>query len=392
MREQMKLLKHSAGRLRWLWAPLLALLVTRLLVAAAAYFSTPILEDSNIPGYHERPDAILLDALCSRWDTGFYVSIATEGYRYEGVQFPSVAFFPLLPMLMRAVMLVTGDPLTAGVLVSNLALAGAALLYYRLVADQGGEQQAERAVWYLLLFPASFFGSAVYSESLFLLFSIAALLLARRKRWLAAALCASLAGLTRLVGILVFGMLLVEWWQQRRRESPEQRPGLRSLAWLGVAPLGTATYLLYLQLVFGDALAFLRASAAWARQPSSPWSAVASLFERPQQGWSAALESGALPLDNWLDLSFVLLFLGLGLALLLRRRWSEAAFVLAGVLLPISSGMLMSQRRYMWVLFPGFTRLAEWGENPWVDRVVVSLSAAGLGLFTALFSNWYWVA
>jgi hypothetical protein len=51
----------------------------------------------------------------------------------------------------------------------------------------------------------------------------------------------------------------------------------------------------------------------------------------------------------------------------------------------------MSQRRYVWVLFPAFALLGEWGERPWVDRLVLALSALGLGVFTVLFANWYWV-
>jgi hypothetical protein len=51
----------------------------------------------------------------------------------------------------------------------------------------------------------------------------------------------------------------------------------------------------------------------------------------------------------------------------------------------------MSQRRYVWVLFPAFILLAQWGDRPWFDRLVTTLSLLLLGLFTALFANGYWV-
>ena len=85
-------------------------------------------------------------------------------------------------------------------------------------------------------------------------------------------------------------------------------------------------------------------------------------------------------------------FLILGLVLLAKGRYAEAAFVLLGVVIPFSSGLLMSQRRYMWVLFPAFILLAEWGEHPWVDKVVTAVSLPLLALFTALYANGYWVA
>jgi hypothetical protein len=51
----------------------------------------------------------------------------------------------------------------------------------------------------------------------------------------------------------------------------------------------------------------------------------------------------------------------------------------------------MSQRRYVWILFPAFILLARWGKHPWVDRLITALSLLLLGLFTAMFANWYWV-
>ena len=128
-----------------------------------------------------------------------------------------------------------------------------------------------------------------------------------------------------------------------------------------------------------------------AREPQSPLTTVIELFVRPAQGWGSAIASGSLPLDNWMDLFFVLFFLGMGIVLLAQRRWSEATFVLLGALIPLSSGMLMSQRRYMWALFPVFVLLGRWGGKPWVDRTIFVISLLWLGVFTAMYANWYWV-
>ncbi len=77
--------KFQLNRYRWLWVPLVVFIITRLGVSAVAYFSTPIIADSNVPPYHIRPDNILFDVFGSRWDTGFYLSIAEEGYQFENV-------------------------------------------------------------------------------------------------------------------------------------------------------------------------------------------------------------------------------------------------------------------------------------------------------------------
>jgi hypothetical protein len=177
---------------------------------------------------------------------------------------------------------------------------------------------------------------------------------------------------------------------QRRRG--ERRAPLAALLAPAAVPIGTAAYMLYLQRMFGDPLAFMHASAAWQRQPQSPLAMIGELLRRPAEGWGAALLAGRLPLDGWIDLAFVALFAGLGLVLLRQRRWSEGWMVVLGVLLPLGSGLLLSQRRYMWVLFPAFILLARWGERPWVDRLITLLSLLGLGVSVAMFANGYWVA
>jgi hypothetical protein len=380
------------GRLRaarWVWAPALAFGITRLAVCLAAYLGAALLPDGP-DIYHLRgTDNLLLDVFASRWDTGFYISIAEEGYKNEGVRFPSTAFWPLLPLTMRAVGALTGDVAVAGVLIANLALLGAMMLLYRLVDGEWGEAVATRSVWYMLIYPASFFGSAIYTESLFLLFAIGSLYLARRGYWESAGLLGAAGAVTRLVGVILAPVLLAEWWRQRRAGHP--KPPLAATLAACLVPLGTAAYLLYLHLQFGDALAFVHASAAWEREPRSPLDLLGELVAAPEGGWPLALLSGRFRLDDWIDMLAVAFFLALGVRLLFERRWPDGLLVTLGVLMPLSSGLLMSQRRYMWVLFPAFVLLARWGARPWVDRLITAVSLTLLALFTALFANGYWV-
>jgi Gpi18-like mannosyltransferase len=377
---------------RWLWMPLTLFITTRLTVAFVAYISVSLIPDSQETIYHLRPvENRVVDVFGSRWDTGFYISIAEEGYRYQDVDLPSVAFFPLLPIMMRALTPIVGDSLVAGLVISNVALLLAAILFYLLVEKGWGQSTADRATWYMLIFPAAFFGSAIYSESLFLLGTIGALYFARRGYWEVAALFGIATAMTRFIGLLVGPMLLVEWWVQRRNLDADRRPSTTALAAPLLVPLGTLAYMAYLESAFGDPLAFIHGAAAWARQPSSPLNIIINLVAAPTGNLGKALLNGTIHMDNWIDLLFVSLFLILGTYLLYRKRWSEGVFVLLGVVISMSSGLLMSQRRYMWVLFPAFIALALWGERPWVDRVINILSVALLALFTALFANGYWV-
>lgn len=379
---------------RWLWLPTLVFVATRLGVLLVAYLAVPLLLDATSPPpYHLRgTENILLDVFASRWDTGFYISIVEEGYKFQGVPLPSVAFFPLLPLLMAAITPLTGDAAVSGILISNLALWGTAVFFYRLAAENYSEKIADRAVWYLLIFPMAFYGSTIYTESLFLLTTIGAYYFARRGQWRVSLPFAIAATLCRLVGIIVVPMLLLEWWRQWRANAEGERPSRWALLVPASAPLGLAGYMTYLWYIFEDALAFANASAAWGRVPQSPFVTVGELLQRPSVGWFQAFLTGQIHFDNWIDFTFVSIFLILGMVLLVKGRYAEAAFVLLGVIIPFSSGLLMSQRRYMWVLFPAFILLAEWGEHPWVDKVVTAVSLPLLALFTALYANGYWVA
>ncbi len=377
---------------RWLWMPVMLFGISRLVIVLVAYAAVIMLpENPATPPYHLRPaeNNVVLDVLGSRWDAGFYVSIVEEGYIASGVPLPNIPFFPLLPLAMYALLPVTGDAVLSGILAANLALLLAAIVFYRLVAMSWGERVADRAVWYLLIFPAALFGSAIYSESLFLLASIAALYFARRGKWWLSGLFAIAATLTRFVGLIVAPMLLLEWLLQQRSEKP---PGKTALLAPLLAPLGTLAFVVYQYFRFGDALAFMHASANWGRVPRAAADTIAALLARPEQGWPAAILAGQINLNDWFDLLVVAFFMALALVLMYQHRWSEGMFIWLGALIPLSSGLLMSQRRYMWVLFPAYILLAQWGHRPWLDRLITALFLTGLALFTALFARGYWVA
>jgi Gpi18-like mannosyltransferase len=174
-------------RNRWLWLPIVAFFITRLMLVLPMYLSQQEIPDNRfIEPYHVWPTNIAIDTLGGRWDTGFYLNISQEGYHYfgEDVVFPSVAFFPALSTLMVLFApLFGGQVILSGLFVTNLALLAASILLYRLVALEFSEATAGRSVWYLLIFPTSLFGSAIYTESLFLLCAVGAFFAARRGRW-----------------------------------------------------------------------------------------------------------------------------------------------------------------------------------------------------------------
>lgn len=168
-----------------------------------------------------------------------------------------------------------------------------------------------------------------------------------------------LSALTRLMGILVTPMLAIGWVVQRRQAQSTNKFRWAELIAPTCVLLGTLVFMLYLEHVFGDPFAFLHGAAVWARQPSSPLVVIRGLFQHPSEGWISAILAGYLPIDNWIDQITgstrsldrsdhwidqiaVIGFLILGIVLLYLKRWAEGVFMGLGVIIPFSSGLLMS--------------------------------------------------
>ena len=137
---------------------LLLLVLTRLALTGIGCVSRLLLDP--IHGEQYAPwiysDHLWLD-IWGVWDTGWYLEIAEEGYsttpRAEGAAAgqKNLAFFPLYPLLARAVSVVTaGDAFLAGLLLSNVCLIVICFLFYRLTRLDWDEATSTRAVKYLL--------------------------------------------------------------------------------------------------------------------------------------------------------------------------------------------------------------------------------------------------
>lgn len=321
----------------------------------------------------------------SRWDSYWYVRIADDGYGYIPGKESSVAFFPLYPMLIRLAgwfVGASGPEMLAilGIVISNLALLAAVAAVILLVRLDFDEATARRTASYLLLFPSSFFLSAVYPESLFLALAVASLYFARTDRWVVAALLATAATLTRPYGLFLAVALVFEYAAQRGFRLRAVRPDVLAL---GLIPSALAAYFLYLGASFGDPLAALHAQKAWGRELTVPWDAFTTFFSAPFSKHGGK--------HSPFDLGFTLVSLVL-VALSWRFvRPSYALFATVLLLGVLSTGTLWSMVRFAVSPFPAFIVLAIAGRHPLFDRAYVVVSV-GLGaLFMGMYAQWYWV-
>ena len=314
-----------------------------------------------------------------RWDAGWYGSVAEFGYRPGGIyEQTNVAFFPLYPLLVRAVFRLTHMSLVAaGLTVSLVCFTVALVVFYDLVARRYGEAVARMSTLLLAFNPFGLFFGLMYTESLFLLLSVLTFWLIDRRWWWWAAVAAAAGSATRSVGVALAAIVVASWMVEHRDlvlAKAKRRwlgYGLTVLGLGAISVSGLLLFSLYLWQHNHDFLGYVHAVRYWGRTGvSNLWpqlhGAVHELLHHPPYAvvfeylvWYGSLGAGLV---------------GLGL-LLWQRDWWLAIFVAMGLAAPLLSGTVGSINRYTMVLFPlyiGFTRALKERER------ILAVVASGL--------------
>ncbi|MBV8583790.1 MAG: glycosyltransferase family 39 protein, partial [Candidatus Eremiobacteraeota bacterium] len=224
------------------------------------------------PGTHAALSTYPVLAVWGRWDAVHYVDIASNGYYGT-----DMAFFPLYPMLIALLGKLTGNHLIAGLVISNVAFFVGLLYFYKLVEHQYNRHVAQRAVFYVSIFPTAIFFSAVYTEALFFALTVMSFYYIREHKWLMAGIVGFFAALTRVEGVLLIVPLAIEWLRSPDARLALKYPieqGLRPAVAAGLIPLGLATYMGYLWVLTGDPLYFSHVQINWARHLAAPWVSI----------------------------------------------------------------------------------------------------------------------
>ena len=320
----------------------------------------------------------------AHWDGVWFIRIAADGY---GVHAQSQAFFPLYPLLVRAVAVLTGhDYVVAGLVLSLACYAGAMVVLFKLAQALLGPRVALWSVVFISVFPTALFFQAVYSESLFLLLTLLSFWWARGGRWALAGLAGLLAVLMRSGGAFLLLPLAVVWWEQWRGGAvrlpggpaavpapPVRRPSAASFAWLLLVPAGLGLYMAYLWWAFGDPLLFSSTQAYWGRQLTLPTSAIWRGAVAAVNGvrWLAAhgigpildmrLPSGGLDstvVANLLEFSSFVAAVAMLVACWRKLPAAYTLYALAALLFPLlystAARPLYTMPRFIIVVFPLF--------------------------------------
>jgi len=318
-----------------------------------------------------------------RWDSGWYKRIAERGYFIEGSQ-SDVAFFPAFPYLSRYLGYIVGSHFLAGFLISNFSTLFGIFFMYLIALSMTDEERARRSVILLLLFPASFFLSAYYTEGLFLLAITGSTYFFFRRNFLISSLFGMLAMLTRSTGIILFISFAIylgyRIYKKQERFSPD-------MLFLLLIPSGLLIFMGMLWYQVSDPFAFSKYQAGWGRHFVFPL--FTPILELYRVKWSFPRDE--VNMQRLLDSITSIIFLLIAVIMIVRRYHPVLwMIVLFGVLMPLSTGRVLSMMRFCTVLFPAFYYISDICEDRKIERFIIFIFSFLLSLYNLRFMNWYW--
>lgn len=324
--------------------------------------SFPVPKDSDLVDMH------------NRWDAYWYLDIVNNGYYLKTDNtLSNVVFFPLYPALIKILgTLFLGNFVLAGWLLSMAFLVLACVYFYKLVKEFHPKIDAELTIFLMLIFPTAFFFNVIYTESIFLFFTVATFFYAFRKNFYLAGLFAFLGALTHSNGVFLVLPILWEIWRiygWKKIFSPKILPVL-------AAPVGSFLFVFYDYWKFGDPFLFFKIQSNWGRSFTINWEHF-SLFSHPS-------------ITNMSIDIFLAIFIITAVILVWKKLLPlYAVFMSATLVAAFTSGTLMSVGRYSLVMFPLFILLASI-KNRTIKMGWIMISTLFLALDIILWVNNYW--
>ena len=366
---------------------LVALLVSRLAVlVGAAVRAAQLVVDANKAGLPRARTATgYISEVLTSWDGRWYLEIVRSGYpqsippniTYEQLE-ARAAFFPLYPLLVRAVDVVLPGGDTLAALFTNLVLSMVAVVLVGLLARQWFDVAvARRAMVLFAVFPGSFVMSFAYSETLLIVLAAACLLALSHDHWVLAGIAAALATAARPNGVaLVAACAVAAVFAIRAR-----RDWMALIAPV-LAPVGFVAFQWFLAGHTGERAAWFRVQReAWREGTSFGATAISntlSFLTHPFTSPTNALTAATI--------------VALGICAWAWHRCRlpgfATAYVVVVVALMLIPATVTARPRFLFTAFPLAIAAAAWwprGERGDSWGFMLVASGAGLAGLTALY-------
>jgi hypothetical protein len=317
-----------------------------------------------------------LDDHLLAWDAAWYEGIAEHGY--GGLPAEAVRFFPLFPLLGRGLgWVLLGNTGLAILVIANTAALVAGMLAYRLALEETGDRGlAQRAAWFLALFPGAFVLAWGYAEGLLLVAILGTFLALRRSAWGVVAALAFSAALVRPLGVLLVLPIAWEAWQAWRNDrTPSWRDRWRPAAAAFAAPAGLVSFLAWSAWAGHGFTAPMTEQSPYRGAVTDPLSRLVD---------AAGDFVGASRLGDLVHPPMAVFAIALTVVVIRRLPARFALYTVPALLLALSAESFNSLERYGLNAVPLVLALAMLTRSPWAERSALVVGASGIVALTAL--------
>ena len=271
----------------------------------------------------------------------------------------------------------------SALIISNVSSLAAFLYLYKLAKLEFNDKVAIKAVLFLSVFPTAYFLSAPYTEGLFFALLIASIYYARLGKWQFAGLISFLAALTRIEGLLLLPVLLVEYFHQKGWK-PKKTD--LNILWPLLALAGFLIYLGINYQVTGSPFTFLTVEAVhWFNRLDPKAGLTAAYSWARNASYPDNVTIGLAPLVFAL---FGLLMVGVSFWRRLRPVYIVYMVLSWG--LAVSTSWWISVPRYIMAMFPMFMLFGLLTNRKAVNIAIVLASGAVMCYFLIFFAQGLW--
>lgn len=365
--------------------------LSTIFAAISAINYLPVFSENFLAGRFSKYESNPLFWGWANFDGEHYLSIALYGYKNL-----QQAFFPAYPTLINLLANFFGPGLEhhllSGLIISNTLFFVSLIILWKIVKLDYSDNIAKLSVISLLVFPTSFYFGAVYTESLFLFSSLLTYYFYRKDKFLLSGLFGILMTSTRIYGVFVLGMILIEILIKKFKLSDF----IKNKKYLiFISSLGLFGYMFYCLKNYGDAIAFYNLQTLVGEQHQKGIVLLPQVLYR----YVKMIFSGAMPIHTMqtLILEFLtgILFIAVPIYAYIKKvKLLYIFYILVGFLTPSIQGSFSSVPRYMVVIFPAFIIIGMFLEHrSKIIRILIYvMTAIWMLVNCGLFIRGYWVA
>ena len=304
------------------------------------------------------------------WDGSHYIYISQYGYK-----FPLQAFFPGYPLLLKLLNYVI--PLSAAYRVNYLITFLMIVSLYKFMdLLEIKPVNKLKSLILFLAYPTSFFFLANYTESLYILLSIWALIFLKRGDYLKASIANFFLGTIKISSV-IFPILLTFGFIKQKYQSLNLRSWLYLAGLNLISVLGILGYFIYLQIYQKGYQIYFKAQAEWGRGHFSFFTDYIGLQEE-------------FYFERISEIVIFLLLIYIFVKVYKKVDSEIYAFSLYHFLLPVLTGTLLSLNRLSLYCFPVllfmFSKLAS-NKVAYYLTLIIFIAWQLAGIYTFINGN-----